>query len=500
MNSSNNFDVPFAALLQRICAVISDTTPVYLVGGAVRDILMGNSTHDLDFALPGNAIEAGRRVANQLGAAFFPLDIERDTGRVILSEPGEPRRVLDFSGLRGPDLPSDLRDRDFTINAIALDARRPDHLIDPLSGAADLRAKVLRACSPAALENDPVRILRSVRLAIALEFRLLPETVQLIRMGLPGLQFVSPERLRDEIFRILDGPNPAAALRMVDMLGILPYILPELSQLKGIDQSPPHIDDVWNHTLRVVEKLGDLLRLLGPEHDPEMAANWASGLISLRLGRYREQLARHIGHSINLDRSLHALLLLAALYHDAGKARTRQIDEAGRIHFYNHDHLSEHFVHARGEAFRLSNLEIERLETIVGGHMRPLLLANASEPPTRRAVYRFFRDTGAAGVDICLLSLADMMGTYGATLPQDIWIKQLDVVRILLEAWWEQPAKIVSPPALVNGHDLMNALNLRPGPQIGRLLEAIREAQAAEDLNSREQALEYAWTIISKEN
>ena len=214
------------------------------------------------------------------------------------------------------------------------------------------------------------------------------------------------------------------------------------------------------------------------------------GLVSLRLGRYRQQIEEHLNTSINPDRPLRALLLVAALYHDTGKPGTFRRTEDGRIRFLEHEALSAKLARRRAKAWRLNNPEIERLETIVRHHMRPLLLAQAAEPPSLRAIYRFFRDTGPAGVDICLLSLADTLATYGATLPQTIWSKQLDTVHILLEAWWEQPQESVHPPALLNGHDLMQIFHLAPGPQIGHLLEEIREAQAAGELKSRDAALQ----------
>jgi len=139
----------------------------------------------------------------------------------------------------------------------------------------------------------------------------------------------------------------------------------------------------------------------------------------------------------------------------------------------------------------LSNLEIERLGCIVRHHMRPLWLAQAPGLPSRRAVYRFFRDTGAAGVDICLLSLADTLATYRTALPQETWLRQVEVVRSLLEAWWEKREKEIAPPALVNGNDLQSLFQLAPGPLIGQLLEAVREAQAAGELKNQEEALDF---------
>jgi tRNA nucleotidyltransferase/poly(A) polymerase len=478
-------------IIERILAALPPATPAYLVGGAVRDLLCSRPTHDLDFALPGNAIRIGRQLANALDTAFYPLDPERDTGRLILSDKLLGRLVIDVTAFRASDLESDLRDRDFTINAIAIDLRHPEQLIDPLGGAKDLRSRVLRTCAPQALENDPIRILRAVRMSIEFGLRITPETTRLMRQALPGLARVSPERLRDELFRLLDSPAPASAIRILDILGAVPFIFPELTALKGVAQSPPHAFDVWDHTLATLQELGNVLNVLKREYDPETATNWALGLVALRLGRFRAQMCDHLEIQLNPERSSSSLLYLAALFHDISKPQARLTEPDGSIHFYNHDRMGEKICRKRSQALRLSNPEIEWLASIVRNHLRPFHLARSDELPSRRAIYRFFRAAGAAGVEVCLLSLADTLATYGPTLPQTTWIHQVDVIRTLLEAWWEQPVEIISPPALVNGSDLMEEFDLKPGPQVGQLLEMIREAQAAGELHDRAQAITF---------
>jgi poly(A) polymerase len=483
-----NLHLPVLAQVQ---AALPASAPIYLVGGAVRDLLLKRVVHDLDFVAPKDAIAIGRKVANALKGDFFVLDPERNTGRAILTTDANERYYLDFATFRGPDLESDLRNRDFTINAIAVDVRKPDALIDPLGGAKDLHARQLRPCSATAFTDDPLRILRCVRQAVEFELKILPETRRLLGQALEGLQNVSPERVRDELFRILEARRPVVALRALDMLGALVYALPELQALKGVAQSPPHTEEVWTHTLNTVQKLADLMDVLQPVHDAEAAANWTLGLVSLRIGRYRQQLNDHLAEGPNPDRTLRELLLLAALYHDVGKPATQQTDEAGRIRFFEHDQLGAQIAHQRGARLHLSNPEIERLATIIRQHMRPLWLAQSGDPPTRRAIYRYFRDTGAAVVDICLLSLADTLATYGTELPQTLWAHQLEITRTLLEAWWEQAEEKIAPPALINGRDLMQIFHLSPGPEIGRLLEEVREAQASGTVKERDEALAY---------
>jgi poly(A) polymerase len=487
----------FPPIFDSVVAALPSDTPVYLVGGAVRDALLRRKIHDLDFILPGNAVKISRQIANRLGAAFFPMDEEYDTGRVILIGKDGSRLTLDFAAQRGDDLESDLRGRDFTFNAMAIDVRQPQAILDPLGGAVDLLAKQIRPCSPSAFVNDPIRVLRAIRQAAVFGFHIPPETRALIRSAVPLLPDISSERMRDELFRLLDGPRVAASIRALDMLGALFYILPEMETLKGVEQSPPHLDDVWHHTLNVVQKLEIVLAALAPDYDPEKAANLALGMLVLHLGRFRERLGEHFNGKLNADRPLRPLLFLAALYHDAGKPETRTTNGEGKHHFYGHDEAGAKIVDSRAISLRLSNPETERVRKIVRGHLRPTLLEHDANIPTRRAVYRFFREAGEAGVDICILSLADTLGTSSDTFSQDQWSHHLAVIRCMLEAWWEHPGERVTPLVLVNGDDLMKELNILPGPLVGKLLEAIREAQAVGQVSTREEALEIAKNILN---
>jgi tRNA nucleotidyltransferase/poly(A) polymerase len=494
------YPLVFPPVLDSVRAALPGGLTVYLVGGAVRDALLGRPIHDLDFALERNAIKTARQVADALKADFYPLDAERDTGRVILNDDGG-RMTMDFASFRGVDLESDLNGRDFTLNAIALNIR--DNTIhDPLGGAMDLKEKRLRACSPSAFKDDPVRILRGVRLAAKFGFHILPETRAAMKEAAGLLGNVSPERNRDELFRILDGPQPAACLRALDLLGVLDKVLPELSALKGAEQTPPHVHDVWEHTLAVVSHLEKILAALAPEYDPQSASDLLNGLLVLRIGRYRQQIGAELVAPLTADRSLRSLLFLAALYHDAAKPQTKKMDEEGQLHFWEHDQQGAEMLVGRGHALALGNDEIQWLETIVRNHMRIHFhtnrLVGEGKPPSRRAVYRFFRATGPVGVEICLLTLADLRATYEQTLPQETWAAALEVVRTMLEAWYEKKEEQITPPPLVDGNDLMQALSLQPGRLVGSLLEAVREAQAIGKVSTRAEALSFVKEWMEK--
>lgn len=480
----------FSDVFERVRALLPAGIPVWLVGGTVRDALLRRETHDLDFAVQGDALALARKVAASLGAVFFPLDDERETGRVILELPDGSRENLDFARLRTPDLLSDLKARDFTLNAIAVNVQTPDELIDPLNGEADLRTGLLRACGPTSISDDPARCLRAIRLAAQLDFRIEKSTREQIRAQAGTLGRVSAERVRDEFLRILGGRKPASALRALDALGLLSGIVPEVQPMKGCAQPAPHIRDVWEHTLLAVEKMEDLLGLLGPVHDPDAAADLTLGLATVRLGRFRPLLDEHLFARLSDERPARALLVFSTLMHDSGKPQTRSVDEDGRIRFFGHEDAGAGLASGRANALRLANAEVARIRATVQNHMRPLLLAQ-SPPITRRAIYRFFRDAGPAGVEVVLLSLADTLATYGHTLPQPVWQGQVETAFTLLAGYYETREQSVSPPALLDGSDLMNEFQLPQGRLIGQLLEEVREAQAAGELQDREAAIEF---------
>jgi tRNA nucleotidyltransferase/poly(A) polymerase len=494
----SNLQPQIQETIQQVAANLPEDQPIFLIGGAVRDALAGRPTHDLDFVLSRRAIPAGRQVAYALHAGFYPLDIERDTGRVIVQKSETERLVIDFAALRGPDLESDLRARDFTINAMALDIHNPDTLIDPTSGLNDLLQKRLRACSPDSFINDPIRILRAARFAVDFNLRISTDTLKIIRAAIPGINDVTMERVRDELFRIIQGPSPWNAVRLLDAFGALPLVLPELAMLKGLLQPPPHTLDAFEHSLQTMRMLHILTNILGSRHEPEEGANLTTGLVALRLGRFRNQFINHLAQNFQQERSHFALLSFAALYHDTGKRVDQQQDATGQLRFYGHEKTSERLVRERTAILHLSSAEINRIGTIVKGHMRPLWLSKFNSKISRRSIYRFFRDTGPSGVDICLLSLADVMATYRASLPQDLWLQHINVVRTLLEAYWEMNDKIIAPTVLLNGDEIMELFLLKPGPIIGRLLESLREAQAAEEIKTRADAIIFIEKRISQ--
>jgi poly(A) polymerase len=177
----------------------------------------------------------------------------------------------------------------------------------------------------------------------------------------------------------------------------------------------------------------------------------------------------------------------AALLHDVGKRETASTEDDSKVRFIGHEHAGARIASALARSWRCSNAEVELIETAVEAHMRPTWLASQQPALTRRAIYRYFRDTGGCGVDAAFVALADYLATWGPNLPEDGWQRQVGVVVALWHAAFAQRETVVAPPLLLSGHDLLE-MGLKPGPKIGELLGRLREEQAAGQVTAREQA------------
>jgi putative nucleotidyltransferase with HDIG domain len=485
--AANPPELALSPLLERLQPLLTaQETPVYLVGGAVRDALLGRTSYDLDFVVPEKAIRLAYTVADALGVPAFALDRERDTGRVILPE---LQTMLDFARFRAATLEADLRDRDFTINAMALPAGETTAaaIVDPCGGREDLDAGLIRLTHAGALTADPVRTLRAVRLATRLGFALTPETREAIPAAAALLAQVSPERVRDELLKVLLTDTPEDGVAQMAEFGLLPVVLPEIAALAGVAQSPPHHEPVLAHTLSVLRWLVQVEVAVVYQQQTHLPALRQARAV---LAPYASRLGLHLKRPVDGGLEGEILLRLGALFHDAGKANTGQ-EEEGRIRFFGHARVGAQLASRRLRSLHLSNEAVSTVKQIVSGHMRPLSLTQA-EKVTRRAIYRFFRDMGAAGLDVALLSLADHLATHDGPGAAGAWEQLLALVARLYEHYFEAYEETIAPPPLLGGRELMDALGIEPGPEIGRLLRLIEEAQAAGEVTSRSEALELA--------
>ena len=482
----------FSALLPqlRACAV-SEGEQVYLVGGCVRDGLMGRPLRDVDIAVTGSATAFAQTLAVQLGATYVPLGQRFGASRVVLRNADQGVREIDCSPLHG-DVLQDLAARDFTIDALAVPlssftgAWDTPALIDPHHGLADLHRGLIRMVSPESFTADPLRLLRAVRLQAELGFTIDEPTAATIHSNSEGLATCAPERIRDEMYRLLEAPGTVGSVETLDSLGLLGVVFPALMDGKDVAQPKEHYWDVFRHqveTMAAAEAVCDhaVHPKLGERPHLQLAVtapHWPQledGYFAQRCGAMSHQ----------------AIMKLAALLHDVAKPATKTVDATGRTRFFGHAELGAEMATDALAAIRFSNKEVQAVATLVRYHLRPTQLAASGQVPTGRAIFRFFRDLDGLAIDTLMLSMADHLGARGPLLHLPAWNNHVAYTDYVIGQHYPQ-AERRSAERLLTGRDLMAALGLQPGPLVGQLLAAVDEATATGAARTREQALAVA--------
>lgn len=444
----------------------------WLVGGAPRDRLLGRPTLDLDIVLEGDAESAARALGRAASATAFALSDAFGAWRVVARD---HTWQVDLLPLNGATIEQDLAERDFTVNAIAEPLQGGD-AIDPFGGREDLARGRLRMVRAEAFASDPLRVMRAARLSAELHLEPEPGTRSAAAAQASGLDRVAPERVFSELKRIVGAPSALRGLGEMDRLGATAVVLPELDALRGVQQSAYHHLDVHDHTLAVLEQV------IALERDPEPAFGPLAD-------RVRALLAEPLAD--DLDRG--GALRFGALLHDAAKPATRAVTAEGRVTFIGHDRAGAEL--ARGVLTRLRTSEKLRAHVaeLALHHLRLGFLVH-QRPLDRRTVYRYLVQTDPVETDVTVLSVADRLATRGRKADEAI-ANHLDLARELLDEafrWREE-----RPQPLLRGDDLIAELGVPAGPEVGRLLEELAEAQFAGEVQTREEALQRARKLKS---
>jgi putative nucleotidyltransferase with HDIG domain len=441
----------------------------WVVGGAVRDRLLGRPVVDLDVAVAGDPRALARHLALVAGGPVFQLSGEFGAWRV--HAPGR-RWQVDVTALQGDSIEEDLAQRDFTVNAIAepLDG---GPLIDPFDGALDLEARRLRMVSEENFDRDPLRVLRLARFAAGLGFEPDEETIAAAAQRAGQIGEVAQERAFAEFRQLLTSDRPLEGLALMDRLGLTEQLLPELVALRGIDQNRFHHLDVHDHTLAVLEAVMTLQRdpasAVGPEH--------------------AEAVTAFLGEALADELTRGDALRFGALLHDAGKPATRDFTPDGNVTFIGHDREGARISREVLTRLRAS----ERLRAHVAGlaehHLRLGFLVH-QRPLERRQVYRYLKACEPVEVDVTLLSVADRLATRGDNAEPAI-AAHLGLAREILGAALAWRADGRRTP-VIRGDELAEALGIEEGPRLGELLAAIDEAAYAGEISGRDDAIELA--------
>ena len=459
----------------------------YLHGGFVRDTLLRRPSNDIDLMIGGDSKEQARGIADALNGTLVALDGERGIYRVAAKTFNEEHWTVDVATLNG-SIEDDLRQRDFTIDALAvllIDTSLPPGewpIIDPTRGLDDLRGEKLRLTSPNALLDDPLRLIRAVRIAAKTEFEIDAQTADAIRERVNLLSMVSAERVREELLTILSLPDVWRSVKLLDTLGLIDEVLPELAPARGVEQPKEHYWDVFEHSLHCAAFAEKIL-------DPDFrAADLAGKLIPWLpwlTGYFDEEYA---------DGHVRATYLkLAALLHDVAKPETKEVHPDGKMRFLGHPVKGAVTTKKILKRLRSSSKATESVSLMVDQHLRPSQLAQKGELPTPRAVYRYYRDLGDVAIDTLYLCMADYLAARGPRLDLEDWARHCGRMRFTL-----QEKQVQETPErrqrLLTGHDLMTFFNLTPGPELKPILEMVQENQAAGEVRTKEEAL----TMVSQ--
>jgi poly(A) polymerase len=435
----------------------------WIVGGAVRDRLLGRATTDLDLALPADPKDAARALARTSGGAAFRLSGEFGAWRVV--GPGHAWHV-DLVVLRDGDIDADLAARDFTVNAMA-EPLAGGELLDPHGGRADLEARRLRMVGPGALDDDPLRALRAVRIAIDLDLTIEPETAAAIGRAAPGLERVAAERVFGELKQVISAPSVRTGLQLMDAHGLTAQVLPELLALRGVEQNEFHHLDVYDHTLAVLDQV------VAIERDP-LAAGF---------GEHADAVGALLREPLADELTRGSAMRFAALLHDAAKPATRTRLPNGRLGFPGHDRAGADIARTALRRLRASEKLVDHVAALCLHHLRVGFLVH-ERPLDRRGIWRYLEATHPYAAEVTVFTVADRLATRGRNAEPAI-AAHLELARELLGPALARRAEGRRPP-LVRGDELARELGLSPGPRLGELLAEDRFAGA---IATREDAI-----------
>jgi poly(A) polymerase len=452
---------------------------IYLVGGAIRDCILGRDREylDFDFAVNKNSLNFAKQVARLLKSPFVLLDEPHGCARVIFKQKGFLVN-LDFSDFRAKTIEQDLGARDFRINALALNLKDifsvnniniKQAIIDPYCGQQDIRKKLVRLIDKQNFQEDPLRMLRAFSLAGRLNFKIENKTFSEIKKNKSQIRRSAAERIREELFKIFSLADSYATIKLLDKTGMFSEIFPEIKPMKNLKQGAYHHLDVWKHSLQTLIELEKIINNPG--------------------FRKKTEFNKYLNFEIGGGHSRIAILKLVSLLHDIGKPATFR-REKNKIHFYGHERVGAKISQDIANQLKLSSKEIKAIKLLIYAHLRPGFMADILDL-SRRAIFRYFRDCQDEAASVALLSLADQRATRGRLTRSNQRKRHEELIRFLIREFFKHLHEEKITP-LINGHDVMKHLLLAPGPIIGKILTEVNEAHAEGEIKTKPQALDWA--------
>ncbi len=449
---------------------------LFIVGGWIRDKVLNKENRDLDIITASNPIKIAKRASNILNGRLVLLDKENKIYRVVLKD-NPLLDYIDFSKMKGTNIEKDLTNRDFTINSFAVPLKEKIELcciIDPFNGIKDLKSKKIRLTSNHAITDDPLRMLRAFRFASEMGFAITPDTIREIKKHALRIKQSAWERIREEFFKILQTPRAHYWIEQLEKTGILEVLFPEITEMrKSGNKYYYHPKGLWQHSTETLRSFEDILNNT-KKYFPYQG----------------EKIQRHLLTPLSSGLTRASIIKIVCLFHDVAKPETAK-RYGNKMRFLGHEEKGAKRLGEILKRLRVSSSDIRLSQNLVEKHMRPISLTQANVL-THRATFRFFRDMGDNVIDLLMLALSDWHSYKGLRHHDPSMLKKQEaVLKELIKRYFDEKEK-PAMPKIIDGNILMNRLKLKPGPQIGKLLNKIKEAQYLGKIARTEDALALA--------
>ncbi len=456
---------------QVVAKAVASKLNIFAVGGYVRDLVVHSLnpqykllSKDLDYAiLGGSAFEFARLIADQLKGHFVALDEKNDTARVVMPD----GYILDFAGCEGKNIDQDIQRRDFTINALYMDANEGREIVDLVGGIDDIKNGSIRCLDPAVFVSDPLRLLRAFRFAACLKFEIDSRTLAWIKQYSKSIDTVAGERISYELFLIFGVNKSASIIKMLAETGLLEVIFPELKATRQVTNNAYHHLNLFDHSVEAVIKAEEeFLKEFSVWEKTNLTDYLSPGISNL------------------------AVCKLASLLHDIGKPGTWVITEEGKHTFIGHERTGEGMVSPIAKRLRWSNATENLVSMLIALHLRPGQLFH-NTPATAKGINRLYRKTQRDFPALILLALGDLGATKGPQMTDDKSNFLRDKFYSLLSGFYDYCATTESMTKLLDGNDIMKLLDIAPGKKLGKILEALQEAQEMKEVSNLAQAEDF---------
>ncbi len=444
---------------------------VFIVGGYLRDLVLTQfqpefslTSKDLDYAIAGNsAFEFTRKLANTLGGHFVALDKDNDTARIVMDD----GHVLDFAGCLGGTIERDILRRDFTINALFLDPKEPESIIDLVGGIGDIKNGIIRAVDGSVFTSDPLRLLRAFRFAARLKFSIELNTLAWIKDNAGNIKHVAGERISNELFLTFAAYPTNAIMQMLAQTGLLEAIFPELIDTRRVTNNAYHHLNLFDHSVEaVIQAEQELLRQPVVWHKTNLLDSISPGISHL------------------------AVCKVASLLHDIGKPSTWVITDEGKHTFIGHENIGAQMVPAIAQRLRWSNAVENLVTMLIALHLRPGQLFHHTQA-SAKGINRLYRRAGTDFPALILLAFGDLCATCGPQMTKEKSDFLREKFYQLLSGYQEYSVMAESLEKLLDGNEIMQLLDLKPGKQLGKIMHALQEAQEMKEVQNRIQAEDF---------